>query len=152
MSVPDIVFIALLGLFALRGFLKGFSGELLSIASFALALIAAFFLFTSVGSFIRSHYLQMVLLPEILGFLAVFLVVSIAGKILQKIIKDIVERIGLKGLDKALGLILGFAEGFALIVLVLFLVKIQPFFDASGLLGNSLFARILLPIMGDFRV
>jgi membrane protein required for colicin V production len=152
MSVPDIVFLVILGLLTLRGFLTGFSGELLSIATLALALVAAVFLFDNVASYFRSRYLPVALLPELLGFLAVFLAVSVAGKLLQKIVKDIVERIDFLGLDKTLGLILGLAEGFALVVLILFLLRVQPFFDTSKIFDTSFIARILLPVIGAFHV
>ena len=152
MQLMDIIFIGLLGLLALRGLLRGFSGELLSIASLVLALMAAVFLLSNVAAFIRLHYLQISLVPEILAFVAIFLVVFIAGKIIEKIIKDIIDRLNLGGLDKALGLILGLAEGIAIMVLVLFLLIIQPFFDPSELLGKSFFASLILPIIGVFHV
>jgi len=151
-QVLDLFFIILLGLLVLRGFLKGFTGEFFSIASLALAFIAAFFLFKNGAAFIRSRYLQVALLPEILAFLAIFLIVFLAGKIIGRIVKDIIGRLNLDGLDKALGILLGLAEALALIVLVLFLLRIQRLFDAFPLLSQSLFARFLLPLIGAFRV
>ena len=152
MQTLDLVIIVLLGLFALRGLLKGFTGEFISLASVALAVIAAVFLFKNVAVFLREHYLQMPLLPEILAFAAIFLAVFIAGKLIEKVVKDIVDRLNIETLDKALGLILGLAKGFALVSLVLFLLLIQPFFDSSPLMDKSLFVRLLLPFIGAFHV
>lgn len=152
MNALDMVFIVLAGLLVLRGFLKGFTGEFFSIASLALALIASVLLFRSGAAFIRSNYLQMEFFPEILAFLIIFGAVFIAGKILEKLVKDIITRLNLDFLDKFLGIIIGLAEGFAVIALLLFLLKIQPLFDPQPFMGQSFFARLLLPYLGAFHV
>ncbi|GHV84648.1 hypothetical protein AGMMS50230_02560 [Spirochaetia bacterium] len=152
LSVMDIIFFVLLALLTLRGFLKGLTGELFSITSLAFGLIAAVFFFNNGAAFLRERYLNVVLLPEILAFFGIFLLIFLAGKILEHIVKDIIKRLKLDKLDKALGLIFGLAEAFALIVLVLLFMVIQPLFDPASLLGQSLFARLLLPFIGVFRV
>jgi len=148
MQTLDLIFVILMGLLVLRGFLKGFTGEFFSLASVTLGVIIAVLFFKNGAAFIRSRYLQMDILPEIIAFLAIFLVVFIAGKILEHIIKDIIERLNLHTLDKVLGLFLGLAEGFALIIVVLFVLLKQPLFDPINLLINSFFARLLLPFLG----
>ena len=148
----DLAFIVLLGLLALRGFLKGFTGELFSIASIAMAFIASVFFFKNGAAFLRSRYFQMDYIPELLSFLGIFLIVFIAGKIIEHVVKDIIKRMGLRVLDRVLGIFLGAAEAAALFILVLFLLVIQPLFDPLPLLGQSLFVRILLPLMEGFRV
>jgi len=154
----DLVFIVLLVLFALRGFLKSFSEEFFSITSLALALIAGFVFYKNGAAFLRSldlpiAVLKSAMVPEIAAFLAVFLIVVAAGKITGNIVKDIIQRLHLDFLDKILGIFLGLAEAFALIVLVLFIIKSQPLFDPVSLLRQSLFARFLLPLlMGSFHV
>ena len=152
MQTLDLFFVILLGLLVLRGFLKGFTGEFFSIASLALALIVSVFLFKNGAAFVRSRYIQAPFLPEILSFLGIFLIVFLAGKIVEHIVKDIIGRLNLQTLDKVLGLFLGLAEAAALIVLVLFLLVIQRLFDPAPLLGQSLFARFLLPLMEGFHV
>jgi membrane protein required for colicin V production len=149
----DLVFVILLVLLTLRGFLKGFTGEFFSLTSLALGLIAAVFFFKNGAEFLRARYFQNIaLLPEILAFFGIFLIVFIAGKILEHIIKDIINRLNLNGLDKVLGLALGLAEALALISLVLLLLIIQPLFDSKALLESSIFARLFLPLIGVFRV
>jgi membrane protein required for colicin V production len=152
-SAMDLVFIILLGLLTLRGFLKGFTGEFFSIASLALGLISSVFFFKNGANFLRVRYFQnLALLPEILAFFGIFLVVFIAGKILEHIIKDIIGRLNLDKLDKVLGLVIGLAEAVALIFLVLFLLRIQPLFDGSSFLEGSIFARVFLSLIGGFGV
>jgi len=148
----DIIFIVLLGLLVLRGFLKGFTGEFFSIASVALGIIAAFLLFKSGGAFLRERYIQVPFLPEILAFIAIFVIVFIAGKLLEHIIQDIVKRLNLHTFDKVMGIFLGLAEGFALIILVLFVLVNQPLFDPAPIVEKSIFAWLFLPFIGVFRV
>jgi uncharacterized membrane protein required for colicin V production len=50
--------------------------------------------------------------------------------------------------DKFLGILFGIAEGMVLAALVVLLLRLQPLFDPSSLLRDSLFARLLLPLAG----
>jgi len=147
----------LLVLFALRGFLKSFSGEFFSIVSLVLALAAGFILYKNGAAFLRSldlsaAVLKSALVPEIAAFAAVFFIVFIAGKIIGSVVKDIIQRLHLDFLDKILGIFLGLAEALALIVLVLFIIKNQPLFNPVSLLSKSVFSRFLLPFIGSFHV
>jgi membrane protein required for colicin V production len=148
----DLIFIILMGLLVLRGFLKGFTGEFFSIASIALALIAAVFLFRNGGAFIRMRYLNMAILPEILAFLLIFAIVFIAGKLVGHIVHDIINRLNLHTFDKILGIFLGLAEALAVIFIILFILVYQPLFNPASLLEKSLFAWLLMPFIGVFRV
>jgi len=148
----DIIFIVLLGLLVLRGFLKGFTGELFSIASVALGVIAAVFFFKIGAAFLRSRYLQVPFLPEILAFLAIFIIGYIAGKFVGHIIHDIIKRLNLHTFDKILGIFLGLAEAFAIMIIVLFILVKQPLFDSAPLVSKSIFYWLLQPFIGDVRV
>jgi membrane protein required for colicin V production len=149
----DVVFFILLGLLTLRGFLKGFTGELFSLASLAVGLIAAVFFFKAGAVFLRSRYFPgLTVIPEILSFGGIFLIAFIAGKLLERIVKDIINGLHLEKADKALGLVLGLAEALALISAVVLILVIQPLFDALPLLEKSLFAGFILPLLGGFGV
>jgi membrane protein required for colicin V production len=148
----DLIFVILIGLLVLRGFLKGFTGEFFSIASVTLGIIGSVLFFKNGAAFIRLRYLQMDILPEIIAFLAIFIVVFIAGKILEHIIKDIIKHLNLHAFDKVLGIFLGLAEGFALIVVALFILIKQPLFDPIILFKDSFFVRFFLPLIRGGRV
>jgi membrane protein required for colicin V production len=148
----DIVFLVLLALLTLRCFLKGFTGEIIALASLALGVVCAVFFFKTGAAFIRQRALSDVaFLPEIIAFTAIFAVVFIAGKLLDYIIKDIINRLSLDGLDRFLGLFLGLLEGTALLSLLLLILCAQPLFDPDPLLSKSVFARFLLPLIGLVR-
>ena len=152
MQTLDLIFVILAGLFVLRGFLKGFTGEFFSIASIAFSFVAAVLLFKNGAGFIRSRYLQMELLPEILAFLVIFAAVFAGGKFIEHIVKDIINRLNLDALDKFLGIVIGLAEGFAIIIVLLFLLTIQPLFDPAPLISKSFFAHFFLPFVEVFHV
>ena len=146
--VIDIIFFLLVALMIIHGYVKGFIGELFSWAPIVLAVYVAFFLCPQGAAFIRSHTMQNVrLVPEILAFIAIFLIIMIFVKILEHILKDVVIGAKLGAVDKLLGAIFGLAEGIALTALILFVFNVQPLFDASKVIGESIFAEYLLPII-----
>jgi membrane protein required for colicin V production len=153
MAAIDIVLLVLLALLILRAFLRGFVGEVFSLASVSLGVIGAVFFFKNGALFLRAFLLPGVpLVPEILAFIIIFLAVFILGKILEHLVRDIITKLGLEGLDRFLGFILGVVEGIALIALLLIFIGIQPLFDPSALLARSIFARLLLPLIGIVHV
>jgi membrane protein required for colicin V production len=149
MSAIDVVFLVLFGLLTLRASLRGFTGEIFSLASFALGLVAAIFFFKAGAAFLRTMILKDIpILPEIMAFIILFIIVFIVGKILERIVKDIMDRLKLGGLNSFLGFILGMVEGIALIALILVVLSIQPLFDPQPLFAESIFARLMLPLIG----
>ena len=83
--------------------------------------------------------------PEVLAFVAIFIIVTVVLKILERILKDVIQGAKLGTLNKILGAIFGVIEGFAITTLILFVLRVQPLFDAASLIGESVFAEYLLP-------
>ncbi len=155
MNALDWVFVAILALLGIRCMVKGFVAELLSMAAVLLGLLGALLLYKGAGSLLVSWGLkpQPAFLPPALGFLAVFLVVFLVVKLIARLVEEGIEAAQLGGLDRALGLVLGLAEGLVLISLVLVaMTLLEPSLRSvagySKLLGDSLFARLILPIIG----
>jgi membrane protein required for colicin V production len=150
MEVIDIIFAVLILIVVIRCALKGFVEEVLSMAAVVLGLGSAFFFHKRGAAFlVEQRYIpEMKILPEVLAFAAIFLIVFLAVKLLEFILKDIVDRIHLGGVDRVLGAAFGFIEGIVLVSLVLFVLTVQPLFDANPLLETSYFARVLVPFIG----
>jgi len=147
-SVLDVIFILLVVLFVLRCYLKGFVSEFLSMAAFILGLLASLFFYKNGGEYLRAKiWPDIKILPEIVAFVALFLIVFIIIKVLEKMLKGVIQGISLGGVDRFLGVIFGLAESLAVISLVLFILSIQPLVDPSALLSDSIFARLLLPLI-----
>jgi membrane protein required for colicin V production len=128
--------------------LKGFVSELLSMAAVVLGILASLFFYKNGGQFLRAQFWpNLFLIPEIIAFIALFVIVFVVIKLLEAMLKEIINRIQLGGADKFIGLFFGLAEGIAVISLLLFILRIQPLFDSSEILAESVFARMLLPLI-----
>jgi len=146
--VLDTIFIILIAVFALRCYVKGFISEILSMAAIVLGLLASLFFYKNGAEFLRAKFWpDLKTIPEIIAFVALFVIVFFIIKFLEIMLKEIIRGIKLGGADRFLGVIFGLAEGIVVISLVLFLFRIQPLFDPSSLLQESIFARLLLPLI-----
>jgi uncharacterized membrane protein required for colicin V production len=84
----------------------------------------------------------------IIAFIVCFLLGFLIMKLIERLIREGLEAANLDIFDKVLGLALGIAEGLAFVALSLVVIEIQPFFEVSTLLSESLFATTILPIIG----
>jgi len=152
-TVLDFIFVALVFIFVIRCYLKGFISELLSMAAIVLGLLASLYFYKNGGEFIRNRFMpEMKAIPEILAFIALFLIVFIVIKLLEAVLKGIINGIRLGSADRFLGIVFGFAEGLAVVSLILFILRIQPLFDPSSILSDSFFAGLLLPLITGTEV
>ena len=146
--VIDLIFLILIVLMLIHGYAKGFVEELFSWAALVLSMLAAVFLYSRGAEFIRTKTMENVkYIPEILAFVAIFLIVMIFLKMLERVLKDIIMGAHLGGVNKILGALFGLLEGFALVAIILFVISIQPLFNPVKVIGDSIFAQILLPII-----
>ncbi|MDR2964344.1 MAG: CvpA family protein [Treponema sp.] len=144
----DIIFVAIITLFTVRCYVKGFAQEFLSMAAIVLAVLASVFFYKNAADFLRSHFWpDSKTFPEIIAFVGLFLIVFIIVKIIEIMVQNIIEKIEVGKGDRFLGVIFGLAEGIAIVSFILFLLKVQPIFDSSVLLSESFFARIMLPLI-----
>jgi len=148
LSVIDVIFILLITLFVIRCYLKGFVGELLSMAAVVLGILSSLFFYKNGGEYLRVKFWPgLKIIPEIIAFIALFLIVFITVKLLEMMLKGIISGVRLSGVDRFLGIFFGLAEGIAVVSLVLFVLHIQPLFDSSPILSESFFAKLLLPLI-----
>jgi membrane protein required for colicin V production len=148
LSVIDVIFLLVIILFVVRCYLKGFVGEIFSMAAIVLGLLCSLFFYKNGGEYLRTMFWPgLKVIPEVIAFIALFIIVFIVVKILESMLKGIIERVKLSGIDRFLGTIFGLAEGIAVVSLVLFLLKVQPLFNPSSILSESVFAKILLPLI-----
>jgi membrane protein required for colicin V production len=147
MAVIDIMFLALIAILIIRCGLRGLVKEVMSMASVALGLLAAVSFYRQGAAFVRTKMLEDVaVLPELIAFVALLAIVFFSIKILEHILQDIVSRIHLGGLDRALGLAFGFLEGLILVKLILFVLSVQPLFNAESLLEHSVIVKLVDPL------
>ena len=149
----DLIFLIVLAIITLRACLRGFTGEVLAVASVILGLMGAVLFYKNGGAFLRAAGVANVpFIPEILAFTGIFLVVFLLGKIVSHMVKDIVESLHLGPVNRFLGFVLGLVESIVIISFIIFIISIVPVFNGASLLSNSIFARILLPLVAPGRV
>ena len=155
MNGLDWVFVVIVALMGIRCMAKGFTAEVLSMASIAVGLLAALMLYRPAGILFASWGMPTKpgSLPDISGFIVAFLAAFIAMKLVGRLVSEGVEASELGGLDRALGFLLGLAEGLLLVcVLLLAMSLLEPAMKAipgyAKLLADSVFARIIIPIVG----
>ena len=146
--VIDMIFLILIVLMVIRVYFRGFIVEVFSWATLIVSIWGAVLLHSAGAAIIRNRIMQNVeFIPEVIAFGAVFIVIMLFFKMLEHILKDVVTGAKLGGVNKFLGAIFGLVEGLTLVALILFVLTIQPLFDATNIILNSIFAEILLPII-----
>ena len=147
-QIIDLIFLILVVLMIFHGYVKGFLGEIFSWASLVFSIMAAVVFYPAGAAFIRRSIMENVRhVPEVLAFIAIFLMVMLFIKMLERVLKDIIAGAKLGGVNKVLGAVFGLIEGLALVTIIVFFLYVQPVFDVSRLLEDSVFAQILLPII-----
>jgi membrane protein required for colicin V production len=145
-AAVDLVFAALIVILAVRGAIRGFVAEFGSVAALFLGLGGAIALYKAVAALLGRWFGSSLWNP-LIGFLVVFLLIYLVVKVLERLLAVLFDKLELERLDQAIGLFLGLAEGLLLVGVMLFLLNWQPFFDTRRLLGDSLFVRILSPLL-----
>ena len=144
----DWVFISLILLMMIHGYIKGFIGELFSWAALALSLWAAVLLFPAGGALIRTRIMANVrVVPELLAFVAIFILIMLVIKFLEHILRDVIEGANLGTVNRVFGAAFGIVEGLAFAALISFVLSVQPLFNASNLIRESFFSQLLLPLI-----
>jgi len=148
-SVIDLVFVGLIGLFMIRCYLKGFVTEIFSMAAVVLGLLAALFFHKSGAEYLKNQFWHdtNITLLKIAAFVILFIFVFVVVKIVEKMLVNIIDAVSLTKADSYLGIIFGLAEGLVVVSLIILLLRIQPLFDSTAMLNDSVFARYLLPLI-----
>ncbi len=142
----DVVFLIIIAFLTIRGALRGFVKELLSMAGIILGVVAGLLFSGVVAEFLADRFGGGDWL-QIVAFLGLFVIVYIIVKIFENALNNLVERIHAQSLDHALGLFLGVIEGVLACFVVILLLQLQPFFAIEPILEESIGAAILLPFL-----
>jgi membrane protein required for colicin V production len=134
----DLVVAVVLAGFAVRGLIKGFFRELLSLVGLFLGLWVALLKFTQAGDWIRARFPLAEPLPYHLGFLLLFFGISILASVGGFILHKLARVLLMGWLDAVGGLGFGLLKGVVMLVVLLFLLDHLPLPDSvSTQLRNS---------------
>lgn len=144
----DIVFTLVIILLAIRGAIRGFITEFMSwaavLSGLILGVLFSGLLSLAVAKITRSSYMMW---NQLIAFLVIFIAVYVVVKLFENGIDKLVEKINLENLDRVLGFFLGIVEGFVVVMIIVFVLDVQPFSDTRSLLDNSLYVKIILPLI-----
>lgn len=141
----DIIFAVIVGISSIRTAMRGFVAELMSFAAVVGGILAAVLLSGPLAAYIGAHY-GISAWNTVISFLAIFVLCYLAIKIFERGIYRIVDAIHLERLDRALGFFLGIAEGLLVVVLIVLILEVQPFFDVQATLRASKAAAIIMQL------
>ena len=111
MSALDITIILFLVFWAIRGFLKGFASEIVSLATWISSVYLSIKYF-HIPSELINNYVLSDEISSILTVITIFIITFIVAAILGFIFSKIINIVGLYNYNKVLGLIFGSLKGF----------------------------------------
>lgn len=117
MTSFDYIVLAVLGVSAFLGLLRGLVKEMLSLIAYAAAFLAAIWWGPRVAGWLTA-YIQNDLLRTAVAYVAVFILVLLLVGLVNVTLGTLIEKTGLTPADHGMGAVYGFLRG-ALIVLVL---------------------------------
>ncbi len=142
MSFPiDVIFLAIILVFAIVSAIKGFINAIFNKLCWILGLIAAF-LFYKMLSVPMMDFVKNQIASDVLSFLVIFIAVFLFIKIIQTILSKVFDGEIMKGLDRSLGFFFGLVEGIVIVYVFIFLALKQPWFPKPEFLTSSIFVKM----------
>ena len=126
----DWIFVGVLVFSLVLGAWRGVTYELLSIASWAAAFVAAQWFAEPVGQWLPMAE-SVAWLRYATGFIAVFILALVGGTLISVALKKLWVVTGLGPLDRSLGAIFGVIRGVVLLLVLTVLVQMTPLRTAS---------------------
>ena len=120
MATIDIFILLIVGISCLLGLFRGLIKEALSLVFWVLAIVAATFFSTLVGSWM-SGVISSPLLQRVAGFILIFVVVVFAGGLISNGISRLLSEAGLGAADRALGALFGVLRGAVIVMVIVML-------------------------------
>ncbi len=139
MSPVDIAIIVVILLSAIIGIFRGFIREILSLASWLIALYVAW-TFVEQGALYLEPYISQLELRRVASFAAIFICTLIVVSIISYIIYRLFALAGITGLDRSLGGMFGLARGVIVVALLILLAIFanfapHPWFQSAKLVA-----------------
>jgi len=137
MSPVDIVILVILSLSTLIGVFRGFIREVLSLASWIVALYVAW-LFAAQGAVHLEPYIGQPALRIAAAFAGIFVIMLIAASILSYLLYRLLYISGISGMDRSLGAVFGIARGVVLVAAVILAAVYMDFAAQPWWQGSKL--------------
>lgn len=146
LSVFDILLLIVAVSIVIKVCIRGFVAEFFSFAAFVAAAGAAFRFFRPLAQQLPFPSIPPKML-SVIAFFIIFIAVFLLVKLIEQLVAAVFKNQILASLDHALGFFLGLFEACVVIIIILAVLQLQPLFDASTLLLNSMIVQELAPFL-----
>lgn len=137
MNLLDFCIIAVVIVFCIRGFLKGFVHELSTLGILVVGLSAALLFFRPLGRTLQRS-LGNQDLSFILAFFILFAAVAVFFIVLRNALIGLIDRVHLTDVDYLLGIVIGLLEGVLLCSVLLVFLENHPVLGIDRMVASSL--------------
>ena len=147
-NILDTILLIIRIIVIIKVTVRGFVDEFFSMAAFLLAIAAAFWFYRPLSLHTKVSGLSPMAM-KLIAFFMIFIVVFIAVKLLQMLVSAVFNNEILNSLDHALGFFLGIFEAYIVLIILVAILQLQPFFNVDELIARSIVVRILVPLPVD---
>ncbi len=150
LEIIDIIFIIILLVFGVNGFVKGFFSQLFTIIGVVLGIILAYFFSDNLSPYIVK-FIGSGEWNNLISFILIFLGVLGVSFLLNKIFKEALDALGAKGMDKIFGFCFGLVQGVLACIAFTVMMIYQPFFDSKPIFKDSVLAIKIVDIIPELQ-
>ncbi len=144
MIILDIGILIFLAFWSIRGFIKGFSAEILSLIVWITAIYATLNYFHIPVNYIQS-YISSPIISMIITYSLIFIFTFIFSTISGYIVSKFVNIIGYYSFDKSLGFVFGTIKGFSFTILITFFIMNTELYSLNMVTDSQ-----FIPYFEDF--
>lgn len=131
MTTLDIIFLVIIGLGVVLGFLKGALKQLAGLLGLVIGLLAAKVLYASVAKDVFSHVTDNLTVAQVLSFVAIWVAVPLLFLLVATLLTKLMEAVSLGWVNRLLGAALG---GLVHVLVLSLLVCVVERVDKDNLL------------------
>ena len=144
----DVFFTVVVLFMTIKAIVRGFVKEFLGLAAIGMGILLGVLFSPLLADFISDNFGHSNW-NQVIAFLVIFLVAYILIKIFENGLNALVDKINLEKLDKSLGLFFGIVEGFALVMIIVFIIEVQPIFNTEKLESESWYIQMIHKVLPD---
>ena len=144
----DVFFTIIILFMTIKAIVRGFVREFLGLAAVGLGILLAVLFSAMLGDFISANFGHSNW-NQLIAFLIIFLVSYLLIKVFENGLNALIDRINLERLDRSLGLFFGLLEGAAIVMIIVFVIEVQPFFNTEQIEADSWYIQTIHKFMPD---
>ena len=156
MNFADLLFFLIALFFVIKGFIRGFISEFMSMAALILGLVAALMFQNQVAALLKDMVKSDTFRP-LVAFFILFIGTYVVVKLVEMLLHNAIEAIKMNSLDRLLGVVWGLLETSVIVLIIVFLIYRFKFKAGMSFLDESVVAKCARNFLdglnlGDFNL